>query len=72
MLFLSDIHRSLPIWIINISGDKGLFKLIGDFNTDPIILRKNYNWDTVDINWSKTKVLVNKKEIRLPLLSPYK
>ena len=59
MLFVSDIYRYVPIQISNISGDISLFKLIGALNTDVTILRKNYIWDTLDIDWSQMELLVN-------------
>ena len=67
---VSDIYRCVPSQISNVSGDISWFKLIGTLNTYSLILRKNCIWDTLDINWSQRKVLVNNQEVRLPLLSP--
>ena len=39
MLFMPDIYRYVPIHISNISGNISYFKLIGDLNTDSVILR---------------------------------
>ena len=43
-----------------------MFKLIGALNTNSVILRKNYIWDTLDIDWPQIKMLVDNKKIMLP------
>ena len=68
ILFVSYIYRYVSIWISNVSGYTRLFKVRWALNTDSVIFRKNYIWNTLDIDWSTIKILVNTKEIRLPLI----
>ena len=59
-------YRHVPIQISNVSGDISLLKPMGALNKDLVILRNNYIWDILDVDWSQIKVLVNtNKEIRL-------
>ena len=62
MIFVSDIHRFVPIQISKVSGDINLFKLRGTLNPDLLLLGKNYIWDILDINWSQIKILINNKK----------
>ena len=58
MLFVSDIYRYVPIPISNVSRDISLFKLKGVLNTDSIMLRKKFTWNTLEIDGSQEKMLL--------------
>ena len=50
MLLVSDIYRYVPLNLSNISGDVSLFKFEGVFTNDGITLRRNFVWDTLELN----------------------
>ena len=66
MLFVSDIYRYVPIrmeryWQILD------FKILGHLDNITITLRKYFIWGSLEINWSQMTILVNGKELQLPL-----
>ena len=68
VLFISDVQHYIPVKLTKTSGSPHLFKLTGTLNSDDIKLNKNYLWDTLEINWNKTKLTFNDSEIKLPQL----
>ena len=42
------------------------FKLSSTLATESFILKKNWIWDVLEINWNNTHVILNDKEISLP------
>ena len=68
IIFMSNIYRYVPIQISNAAEDSSFFKVIGTVNTNSVILRKNYIWDTLDIDWCHIKGLLDNKDISLPIV----
>ena len=62
ILFVSDIYMYVPVQINNVSGVITLLKLIQVLNTDSIMLRRNFIWNTLEIIWSQVNILLNSKQ----------
>ena len=56
VLFISDVQNYIPIRLCKTSGCLHLFKIIGTLTSEDVRLNKNYLWDTLEINWDKTKL----------------
>ena len=68
VLFVSDVQHYIPIKLCKTSGSLHLFKITGTLTSEDIKLNRNYLWDTLEINWDKTKLVFNSNEINLPKL----
>ena len=65
MLFISDVQKDIPIKLCKTSGSIHLFKIKGSLRFKNIKLKRNYLWDTLEINWHKIIITFNDK-IDLP------
>ena len=45
------------------------FKLMGELSPNDVVLKKNWIWDVLEVNWGNTCITINDKEIHLPLHS---
>ena len=65
-LFLANTQSYVPLELNSVTGNVHLFKLSGALATENFILKKNWIWDVLEINWNNTCVTLNDKEISLP------
>ena len=64
MLFISDIQNYIPIKLCKAAGSIHLFKIKGMLKAENIELKKNFIWDTLEIDWKEVTVtLMKSKEI---------
>ena len=66
VLFILDVQHYIPIKLCKTSGSLHLFKITGTLTPEDIKLNRNYLWDTLEINWDKTKLVFYSNEIKLP------
>ena len=66
-LFVADSQSYIPLELNRIVGNVHLFKLTGIINLDKLILKKNWIWDVLEIDWTDTHITLNDKEINLPI-----
>ena len=55
VLFILDVQNYIPIKLCKTSGSIHLFKSKGTLKSRDIKLNRNYLWDTLEINWSKSQ-----------------
>ena len=72
VLFISDVQHYILIKLCKTSGSLHLFKVTGTLTPEDIKLNRNYLWDTLEINWDKTKLAFNSNEIKLSKIIPIK
>ena len=66
MLFISDVQNYILIKLCKTSGSIHLFKIKGILKSEDIKWKRNYLWDTLEINWNKITVTFNDNKIDLP------
>ena len=59
VLFISDVQHYIPIKLCKTLGSLHLFKITGMLTSEDIKLKRNYLWDTLEINWDKIKLAFN-------------
>ena len=55
-LFIADAQSYVPIDFSEIAGNVHLFKLTGTLLLENINLRKNWNWDVLEVDWHDVHV----------------
>ena len=65
-LFLADAESYVPLELNMLAGNKHLFKLTGELSLDNVILKKNWIWDVLEVNWNNVHITLNDKDINLP------
>ena len=77
-LFIADNHCYIPLQLNKLAGSIHLLKLHGILTKENLILRKNWIWDVLEIDWTDVYLLQDHKEINLlvtvaiPLYYKYK
>ena len=66
-LFVVDNHCYIPLHLNKLAGGVHLFKLHGILTEENLILKKNWTWDVLEIDWTDVYVLQDHKEINLPV-----
>ena len=66
-LFVADNHCSIPLHLNKLAGSVHLFKLHGILAEENLVLKKNWIWDVLEIDWTHMYVLQDHKEINLPV-----
>ena len=66
MLFISEVRTYVPIKLCKTAGSIHLFKIKGTLKPENIKLKKNYLWDTLEIDWKEVTVTFNDNKIDLP------
>ena len=66
-LFVADNHCYMPLHLNKLAGSVHLFKLHGILTKENIILKKNWIWDVLEIDWTDVYLLQDHKEIHLPV-----
>ena len=65
-LFLADTESYVPLELNKLAGNVHLFKLTGELSLDNVILKKNWIWDVLEVNWSNVHITLKDKEVNLP------
>ena len=66
-LFIADNHCYIPLHLNKLAGSVHLLKLYGILMKENLILRKNWIWDILEIDWTDVYLLQDHKEINLPV-----
>ena len=66
-LFVADNHCYIPLHLNRLAGSVHLFKLHGIFTKENLVLKKNWIWDVLEIDWTDVYLLQDHKEINLPV-----
>ena len=66
-LFIVDNHCYIPLQLNKLAGSVHLLKLHGILTKENLILRKNWIWDVLEIDWTDMYLLQDHKEINLPV-----
>ena len=64
-LFLAITQSYVPLELKTAAGNVHLFELRGALAIENLILKKNWIWDVLEVNWNNTHVTLNYKEISL-------
>ena len=65
--FIEDNHCCIPLHLKKQAGSVHLLKLHGILTKENLILRKNWIWDVLEIDWTDMYLLQDHKEINLPV-----
>ena len=66
-LFVADNHCYIPLHLNKSAGSVHLFKLHGILTKENLVLKKNWIWDVLEIDWTDVYLLQDHKEINLPV-----
>ena len=66
-LFVADNQCYIPLHLNKLVGSVHLLKLHGVLTKENLILRKNWIWDILEIDWTDMFLLQDHKEINLPV-----
>ena len=66
-LFVADNHCYIPLHLNKLAGSVHLFKLHGILSKENLVLKKNWIWDVLEIDWTDVYLLQDHKEINLPV-----
>ena len=62
-LFVADNHCYIPLHLNKLAGNVHFFKLHGILTKENLILKKNWIWDVLEIDWAEVYLLQDHKEI---------
>ena len=60
-----DNHCYIPLHRNKLAGSVHLFKLHGILTKEKLVLKKNWIWDVLEIDWTDVYLLQDHKEINL-------
>ena len=66
-LFVVDNQCYIPLHLNKLAGSVHLLKLHGILTKENLVLKKNWIWDVLEIDWTDVYVLQDHKEINLPV-----
>ena len=66
-LFVADNNCYIPLHLNTLAGSVHLFKLHGILTKENLVLKKNWIWDVLEIDWTHVYLLQDHKEINLPM-----
>ena len=66
-LFVADNQCYIPLHLNKLAGSVHLLKLHGILTKENLVLKKNWIWDVLEIDWTGMYVLQDHKEINLPV-----
>ena len=66
-LFVVDNHCYIPLHLNKLAGSVYLFKLYCILTKENLVLKKNWIWDVLEIDWTDVYLLQDHKEINLPV-----
>ena len=64
-LFVADNHCYIPLCLNKLAGSVHLVKLHGILTKENPVLKKNWIWDVLEIDWTDVYLLQDHKEINL-------
>ena len=64
-LFVADNHCYIPLHLNKLAGSVHLFKLHSMSSKENLILKRNWIWDVLEIDWTDVYLLQDHKEINL-------
>ena len=65
-LFISDIKYYVPLKLCKVTGSIPLMKIQGMLSEKDVTLKGSLIWDVLELNWTKVKLRLGEKEIKLP------
>ena len=65
MLYISDTKYYVPVKLCKIAGNIHLFKIAGILTSVNIKLKRNRNWDVMEIDWMEVNVTFKGNKINL-------
>ena len=66
-LFIADNHCYIPLPLNKLAGSINLITLHGVLRKENLVLRKNWTWNFLEIDWTDVYLLQDHKEINLPV-----
>ena len=74
LLFISHSHSYVPIKLCRVARSIHLFKIRGRLNPEHVKIKKSWNWDVLEVDWSNVSITLNDNEINLPnsVIIPFK
>ena len=66
-LFVVDNHCYIPLHLNKLAGSIHLFKLHSILTKENLVLKKNWIWDVLEIDWADVYLLQDHKDINLPV-----
>ena len=66
-LFIADTESYVPLQLHKLAGNVHLFKLTGALLLENVMLKKNWIWDVLEVNWNDVHITLNDREINLPM-----
>ena len=66
MLFVSNTTTYVPIKLCRIEGSTNLFKIRGSLTIENVRFKRNWIWDTLEIDWRNIGMTLKGNEIILP------
>ena len=66
-LFVAENHCYIPLHLNKLAGSAHLFKLHSILTKENLVLKKNWIWDVLEIDWTDVYLLQDHKEINLPV-----
>ena len=66
-LFIADNQCYIPLHLNKLAGGVHLLKLHGMLTKENLVLKKNWIWEVLEIDWTDVYVLQDHKEINLPV-----
>ena len=66
-LFVADNQCYIPLHLNKLAGSVHLLKLHGILTRENLVLKKNWIWDVLEIDWTDMYVLQDHNEINLPV-----
>ena len=64
-LFVADNHCYIPLHLNRLAASVHLFKLHSILTKENVVLKKNWIWDVLEIDWTDVYLLQDHKEINL-------
>ena len=66
-LFVADNHCYIPLHLNKLAGSIHLFKLHSILTKENLVLKTNWIWDVLEIDWTDVYLLQDHKEINFPV-----
>ena len=74
LLFISNTHSYVSLKLCRVARSIHLFGIRGRLNPERGKIKKNWNWDVLEIDWSDISITLNDNKIDLPssVIIPFK
>ena len=67
-LFLADAKSYVSLDLSQLARNTHLFTLTGGLSLENVTLKKNWIWDVLEIKWEDIHIVLNDKEVHLPIM----